>query len=115
MVDKQVYRDMQTVTSSGLDTVKRNFRWVAEHLEKLAPASLGRVAVIMGSASDTRFCNEIKKACQDLGVSCELRVSSAHKATDATMNILAEYEGERLFSLFEAKQGEGCADKAIFF
>lgn len=92
MVDKQVYRDMQNVTSAGLDTVKRNFRWVAEHLEKLAPVSLGRAVAIMGSASDTKFCEEIRKACGDLGVRCELRVSSAHKATDATMDVLSEYE-----------------------
>lgn len=49
--------------------------------------------VVMGSATDIPHCEKIKLACSKYGVPCELRVSSAHKGTDATMNILAEYEG----------------------
>ena len=32
MKDKQVYRELQEVTSEALDTVKRNFEWVAERV-----------------------------------------------------------------------------------
>ena len=32
MKDKQVYRELKEVTSEALDTVKRNFEWVAERV-----------------------------------------------------------------------------------
>ena len=33
MKDKQVYRELKEVTSEALDTVKRNFEWVAERVK----------------------------------------------------------------------------------
>ena len=59
------------------------------------PKPRGRVAVFMGSASDMEFCEKIRSNCKALGVPCELRVSSAHKATAETMKILADYEGKK--------------------
>ena len=47
----------------------------------------------MGSSSDTSHCQKVKAACESLGVPCELRVTSAHKQTEQTMRLLAEYEG----------------------
>ena len=35
MKDKQVYRNLKTVTGADLDVVKRNFQWVADHLDML--------------------------------------------------------------------------------
>ena len=32
MKDKQVYRELKEVTTEALDTVKRNFEWVAERV-----------------------------------------------------------------------------------
>lgn len=37
MKDKQVYRNLTTVTKEDLDAVKRNFTWVADQLEYLTP------------------------------------------------------------------------------
>jgi len=93
MLDKQLYRDMKEVTKEGLDTVVRNFRFVAEKLDKFAPPSKGRAVVLMGSPTDEAYCRKIQDACQAVGVACQLRVSSAHKGTAETLNVLAEYEG----------------------
>jgi phosphoribosylaminoimidazole carboxylase / phosphoribosylaminoimidazole-succinocarboxamide synthase len=44
MKDKQVYRDLGTdITQKNLETVKHNFQWVADQLDKLVPEPRGRV------------------------------------------------------------------------
>ncbi|XP_075227793.1 PAICS bifunctional enzyme isoform X2 [Lycorma delicatula] len=93
MKDKQVYRNLSNVTLSDLDTVKRNFKWVAEQLESLTPPTTGLVVILMGSPSDEEHCRKIEKECHKLNVPSQLRVTSAHKGTEDTLNILAEYEG----------------------
>jgi len=105
MKDKQVYRELQQVTSEALDQVKRNFQWVADRVKMLSPKPRGRAAVFMGSPSDLEFCEKIRTECKKLGVPCELRISSAHKGTEETMTILAEYEGEGIPTVFIAVAG----------
>jgi len=105
MKDKQVYRNLTEVTQSGLDLVKRNFEWVAERVQRLNSPPVGRVAVLMGSSSDTAHCQKVKAACEALGVPCELRVTSAHKQTEQTMRLLAEYEGAGIPTVFIAVAG----------
>lgn len=105
MKDKQVYRELETVTAEGLETVKRNFQWVAERVPLLSPKPKARVVVIMGSASDTAHCEKIRQSSKSFGVPCELRVVSAHKATDVALSILYEYEGEGIPTVFIAVAG----------
>ncbi|XP_063415067.1 multifunctional protein ADE2-like [Mytilus trossulus] len=105
MKDKQVYRNLDIVTQEALDTVKRNFEWVADKVTLLNRKPRARAVVIMGSATDMTHCEKIKAACTKYGVPCELRVSSAHKGTDATMSILSEYEGEGIPTVFIAVAG----------
>ncbi|KAL1432837.1 hypothetical protein MTO96_013037 [Rhipicephalus appendiculatus] len=100
MVDKQVYRNLKEVTAEALETVKSNFAWVAEQIKKLSPKPKSQVAVVMGSPSDKEHCEKIKKACEKLGVPCELRVASAHKNTDQALDMIAEYEGEGIPTVF---------------
>lgn len=105
MKDKQVYRELKEVTQDALDTVKRNFEWVAERVVKLSQKPSARAVVLMGSPSDLSHCEKIRSACQSYGVPCELRVTSAHKGTTETMNILAQYEGEGIPTVFIAVAG----------
>uniref|UniRef100_U3FXJ5 Protein ADE2 n=1 Tax=Micrurus fulvius TaxID=8637 RepID=U3FXJ5_MICFL len=105
--DKQSYRDLKEVTPEALQMVKRNFEWVAERVELLLKpqTTQGRVVVLMGSTSDLGHCEKIKKACGNYGVSCELRVTSAHKGPDETLRIKAEYEGDGIPTVFVAVAG----------
>ncbi|XP_011314274.1 multifunctional protein ADE2 [Fopius arisanus] len=93
MKDKQVYRNLTTVTDADLTTVKRNFEWVANQLEYLVPPPSSKVVIFMGSPSDEEHCNKIARYAATLGVKAELRVTSAHKAPAETLKILSEYEG----------------------
>lgn len=93
MVDKQVYRNLTNVTATDLDTVKRNFIWISEQLDNIIPKNDHLVVILMGSASDSDHCEKIAKHCNDLGLNTELRVTSAHKGTKQTLDIVAEYEG----------------------
>ena len=52
----------------------------------------------MGSPSDAEHCAKIRRHLNDLGVSAAVRVSSAHKSTEETLRIVAEYEGQWLGS-----------------
>lgn len=92
MVDKQVYRNLAKVTDEALETVKRNFQWVSEQLDAIVPKNDHLVVIIMGSPSDKDHCEKIAKYCKELGLNVELRVSSAHKVTKGTLQIVAEYE-----------------------
>ena len=54
---------------------------------------IGRVAVIMASNADIGMGEKIREECRTFGIPCDLRITSAHKGTDSTLKILAEYEG----------------------
>ncbi len=92
MVDKQVYRNLKTVTAEDLESVKRNFNWVCQQLDDIIPKNDHLVVIIMGSPSDKEHCQKIAKYCKELGLNVQLRVSSAHKATPGTLHIVQEYE-----------------------
>lgn len=105
MVDKQVYRNLTTVTESDLDTVKRNFQWVVEQLDHLAPPDDHLVVILMGSYSDKTHCEAVQAYCQKLGLKVEIRVTSAHKGTEETLNIVRYYESLGLKIVFIAVAG----------
>lgn len=51
-----------------------------------------RVVIVMGSGSDEEFTRPIRSTLKKLGVTYELRVSSAHKTPHKLLGILKEYE-----------------------
>nr|BAE93515.1 hypothetical protein similar to phosphoribosylaminoimidazole carboxylase [Enchytraeus japonensis] len=105
MKDKQVYRDMAEVTAEGLQTVMKNFTWIADQLQLIDAEPVGRVVVLMGSTADKETGEKIKETCNKLGVNCHIRVTSAHKGTDATLKILADYEGDGVATVLVAVAG----------
>uniref|UniRef100_A0A6I8QQX7 Phosphoribosylaminoimidazole carboxylase; phosphoribosylaminoimidazolesuccinocarboxamide synthase n=1 Tax=Xenopus tropicalis TaxID=8364 RepID=A0A6I8QQX7_XENTR len=64
-----------------------------------------RVVVLMASTSDLVHCEEIKKSCSKYGMKCELRVASAHTGPQETLEIIAEYEGDYIPTVFIAVAG----------
>jgi len=105
MKDKQVYRNLKEVTPEALEMVKTNFQWIASKLDLLTPAPKGLAVILMGSPSDMDHCKKIAKHLSDLGVPSQLRVTSAHKTTEETLSILAQYEGSGVPSVFIAVAG----------
>jgi len=56
----------------------------------------GKAVIIMGSERDLEFCREIAKHMKLLGVDYEFRVASAHKTPEKVLEILKEFEEEKI-------------------
>ncbi|XP_076821545.1 multifunctional protein ADE2-like [Clavelina lepadiformis] len=103
MMDKQVYRNLTEVTGNDMKNLKENYRWVSEKVNEVvesvtSESGRGRAVVVMGSASDMAHCKKIKGLCANLGVCCQLHVSSAHKLTDGTLKLLAQVEADAIYN-----------------
>lgn len=59
----------------------------------------------MGSPSDKEHCNKIKKHCIELGLNVDIRVSSAHKTTERTLQLISHYESMDVQVVFIAVAG----------
>ena len=56
----------------------------------------GKAVILMGSEKDLEFCHEIAKHLKALGLSHVFRVASAHKTPEKVLEILKEFEKERV-------------------
>lgn len=56
----------------------------------------GKAVVIMGSERDLDFSREIAKYLKLLGVSYEFRVASAHKTPERVLEIIKEFQNEKV-------------------
>lgn len=56
----------------------------------------GKVVILMGSEKDLEFCREIANHIKALALDYELRVASAHKTPEKVLEILKEYEKEKV-------------------
>ena len=56
----------------------------------------GKVVVLMGSERDLELCREIAKHLEALGLKHEFRVGSAHKTPMKVLEILKEFEQQKI-------------------
>lgn len=56
----------------------------------------GKAVILMGSKSDMDFSRSIAKYLDALGVEYEFRIASAHKTPEKVLEILREYEGNKV-------------------
>lgn len=56
----------------------------------------GKAIIIMGSERDLDFSREIAKYLKILGVTAEFRVASAHKTPEKVLEIIKEFEAEKI-------------------
>ena len=56
----------------------------------------GKAVIVMGSERDLNFSREIAKYLKLLGVGYEFRVASAHKTPKNVLDIIKEFEGEKV-------------------
>jgi 5-(carboxyamino)imidazole ribonucleotide mutase len=56
----------------------------------------GKAVIIMGSERDLDFCRDIAKYLKLLSLNYEFRVASAHKTPLAVLEILKEFEAEKV-------------------
>uniref|UniRef100_A0A1I7V0W6 AIRC domain-containing protein n=1 Tax=Caenorhabditis tropicalis TaxID=1561998 RepID=A0A1I7V0W6_9PELO len=105
-LDKQVYRDMKEVTAEGLQLVLRNYTKVMEITSGFSkPRKPCHVLVIMGSGSDGVFARKIADAAQSYGLETTLKVSSAHKTTSDTLEVISEFEESEVPTVIIAVAG----------
>jgi 5-(carboxyamino)imidazole ribonucleotide mutase len=57
---------------------------------------INKVIVLMGSEKDFEFCREIARYLKVLGLDCKFRVASAHKTPEKVLQILKNYEKEKV-------------------
>jgi 5-(carboxyamino)imidazole ribonucleotide mutase len=55
-----------------------------------------KAVIMMGSERDLEFCREIAKTLKALGVNYEFRVASAHKTPQKVLDVLNEFEAEKV-------------------
>jgi len=55
-----------------------------------------KVVVLMGSERDLEFCHEIAKHLKTFGLDYVFRVASAHKTPEKVLEILGEFENDRV-------------------
>ena len=57
---------------------------------------MGKIIILMGSETDLEFSRQIAKYAKTLGLEYEFRVASAHKTPRKVLDILKEFEKEKI-------------------
>jgi phosphoribosylaminoimidazole-succinocarboxamide synthase len=92
MLDKQLYRNLETVDDPALQMVKQAYERVADFVGTFPVMRSGMVAVIADSASQVERANEIVKAFGQLGVPTVRHVASAASTPGFVLQLMQQLE-----------------------
>ena len=56
----------------------------------------GKVVILMGSEKDLEWCRQIAAHIKAFTLECDFRVASAHKTPEKVLQIIKEYEDEKI-------------------
>ncbi|HXB84121.1 MAG TPA: phosphoribosylaminoimidazolesuccinocarboxamide synthase [Candidatus Acidoferrum sp.] len=92
MLDKQLYRNLETVDEPALQMVKQAYERVADFVGTFPVMRSGMVAVIADSASQVERANEIVTALGQLGVPTVRHVANAASTPGFVLQLIQQLE-----------------------
>lgn len=92
MLDKQIYRNLQSVDDAALDNVKRAYERVADFVGTFPVMRPGMAAVIAGSAADVERANEVVKVLGQLGLPTVRHVASPSSTPGYVLQLTQQLE-----------------------
>lgn len=92
MLDKQIYRNLETVDDAALDRVKRAYERVADLVGTFPVMRPGMVAIVAGSGAQVERTNEILKALGQLGLPTVRHVASPVTTPGYVLQLVAQLE-----------------------
>lgn len=92
MLDKQMYRNLQTVDETALENVKRAYERVADLVGTFPVMRPGMVALIADSAAQVERTNEIVQALGQLGLPTVRHVASPSATPGYVLQIVQQLE-----------------------
>ena len=92
MLDKQIYRNLETVDDAGLARVKNAYEQVAEMVGSFPVMRPGMVALIAESADFTPQLNAVAQALGQLGLPVIRHVASATRTPGYVLQLLQQHD-----------------------
>jgi phosphoribosylaminoimidazole-succinocarboxamide synthase len=92
MLDKQLYRNLETVDEPALEMVKQAYERVADYVGTFPVMRSGMVAVIADSAAQVDRANEIAMTLGQLGVPTVRHVANAAATPGFVLQLMAQLE-----------------------
>jgi phosphoribosylaminoimidazole carboxylase/phosphoribosylaminoimidazole-succinocarboxamide synthase len=92
MLDKQLYRNLETVDEPALQMVKQAYERVADFVGTFPVMRSGMVAVVADSASQVERANEIVAALGQLGVPTVRHVANAASTPGFVLQLMQQLE-----------------------
>jgi phosphoribosylaminoimidazole-succinocarboxamide synthase len=92
MLDKQIYRNLQTVDEAALEDVKRAYERVADLVGTFPVMRPGMVAVIADAASQVERANEVVTALGQLGLPTVRHVASPSATPGYVLQLMQQLE-----------------------